>query len=181
MTLWLVRHALPLINKGICYGQFDIKADLAETQKCAAMLKNVLPAGSHLLASPLQRCELLAHVFTGLQPGLTFKKDDRLQEMNFGQWEGQAWADIDPTALSAWTADFASYRAGGTGESAGQFMTRVASAFDELDPAKDTVWITHAGVIRAATLIAQGIRHIDRADQWPLDAPAYGQWCKLTI
>ena len=181
MTLWLVRHALPLINKGICYGQFDIEANLAETQKCAAMLKNVLPAGSHLLASPLQRCELLAHVFKGLQPGLTFKKDDRLQEMNFGQWEGWAWADIDPATLSAWTADFANYRAGGTGESAGQFMTRVASAFDELDPAKDTVWITHAGVIRAATLIAQGIRHISRADEWPIDAPAYGQWCKLTI
>ena len=181
MTLWLVRHALPLINKGICYGQFDIKANLAETQKCAAALKNVLPAGAHLFTSPLQRCELLAHVLNGLQPELIVKKEHRLQEMNFGQWEGRAWADIDPAALSAWTADFANYRAGGTGESAGQFMTRVASAFDELDPTRDTVWITHAGVIRAATLITQGIRRIDRADQWPLDAPAYGQWCKLTI
>ena len=181
MTLWLVRHALPLINNGICYGQLDIKANLVETQKCAAMLKNVLPVGAHLLTSPLQRCELLAHVFNELQPGLTFEKDDRLQEMNFGQWEGRAWADIDPATLSAWTADFANYRAGGTGESAGQFMTRVASAFDEIDPAKDTVWITHAGVIRAATLIAQGIGHISRADEWPIDAPAYGQWCKLTI
>jgi len=181
MTLWLVRHAQPLIDKGICYGQLDMKANLAETQKCAAMLKNVLPAGAYLLTSPLQRCELLAQMFKSLQPGLTFKKDGRLQEMNFGQWEGRAWADIDPAALGAWTADFANYRAGDTGESAGQFMTRVASAFDELDPAKDTVWITHAGVIRAATLIAQGIRRIEQADQWPLDAPAYGQWCKLTI
>ena len=181
MTLWLVRHAQPLIDKGICYGQLDVQADLAETRKCAKTLQNILPRGSYLFTSPLQRCELLAHVFNGIQPGLTFRKDDRLQEMNFGQWEGRAWTDIEPAALSAWTADFANYRAGGTGESLTQFMTRVASAFDELDPAKDTVWLTHAGVIRAATLIARGIRHINRADEWPIDAPAYGQWCKLTL
>ena len=101
--------------------------------------------------------------------------------MHFGQWEDRPWAEIDKAELTDWTADFAHYRAGGTGESVTQFMARVADAFDELDPALDTVWLTHAGVIRAATLIAQGIRHISRADEWPTDAPAYGQWCKLTI
>ena len=181
MTLWLVRHALPLIDKGICYGQLDVKADLTETQKCAEMLKNVLPAGASLFTSTLQRCELLAPILIGLRPDLTYKKDARLQEMNFGRWEGRPWADIDTAELTAWTDDFAHYRAGGTGESVTQFMTRVAAAFDELDPTKNTVWITHAGVIRAATLLAQGIRHISRADQWPTHAPAYGQWCKLEL
>ncbi len=181
MTLWLVRHALPLIDKGICYGQLDVKADLAATQKSAEVLKNVLPRGTCVLTSPLQRCELLAHVFMSLQPDLMLKTDSKLQEMNFGQWEGRAWADIDKAELGAWTDNFAHYRAGGTGESVDQFMTRVAAAFDELDPARDTLWITHAGVIRAAALIASGIRHVSRADQWPLTAPAYGQWCKLTL
>jgi alpha-ribazole phosphatase len=101
--------------------------------------------------------------------------------MNFGQWEGRPWAAIDPAELAAWTANFADYRAGNSGESVAQFMARVATAFDQLDPAKDTLWVTHAGVIRAATLIAQGIRHISRADQWPSDAPSYGQWCKLNL
>ena len=181
MTLWLVRHAQPLISKGICYGQLDIKVHLAETQKCAEILKNTLPAGAHLSTSPLQRCDLLAHELIGLRPDLILEKDVRLQEMHFGQWEGRLWADINPAELAAWTDDFCNYRAGGTGENAGQFMARVASAFDELDPAKDTVWTTHAGVIRAVMLIAQGVRHISRADEWPIDAPAYGQWCKLTI
>jgi alpha-ribazole phosphatase len=36
-------------------------------------------------------------------------------------------------------------------------------------------------VIRAAQLLARGIRNIERADQWPSDAPSYGQWCKLEI
>ena len=101
--------------------------------------------------------------------------------MDFGQWEGRAWAAIDPAELAGWTADFAHYRAGVSGESVAQFMARVAAAFDARESAKDTLWITHAGVIRAATLIASGVRHITQASQWPLDAPAYGQWCKLSV
>ena len=179
MTLWLVRHAQPLINKGICYGQLDVPADLQATQTCAKKLIKALPKGINVITSTLQRCELLAPELIGLQPDLMVKNDPKLQEMHFGQWEGRPWADIDKAELSAWTADFANYRAGGTGESVTQLMARVASAFDELDPTKDTLWVTHAGVIRAATLIAKGVRHITSARQWPTDAPAYGQWCKL--
>lgn len=180
-SLWLVRHALPFIDTGICYGQLDVKADLAATQRCAQELKKVLPAGLCIVTSPLQRCELLTRELIGLQPDLTIKRDPRLEEMHFGAWEGRGWADIDPAELAAWTADFADYRAGGTGESVAQFMARVGSAFDALDPTQDTLWITHAGVIRAATLLAQGIRQIGRADEWPANAPSYGQWCKLAL
>ena len=59
-------------------------------------------------------------------------------------------------------------------------MGRVGHAIDDLPPA-DHVWITHAGVIRAAQLLAQGVRHVERADQWPVDAPAFGQWCTLVV
>ena len=181
MTLWLVRHALPSIEKGICYGQLDMPADLQATQTCAKELVNVLPKGITVITSPLQRCELLAQVLRGLQPDLAMKTDPTLQEMNFGQWEGRRWADIDQAELAAWTDDFANYRAGGTGESVDQFMTRVGEAFNELDPTKDTLWVTHAGVIRAATLLAQGIRHISEPSDWPTDAPAYGQWWQLQL
>ena len=179
MSLWMVRHALPLIAPGICYGQLNVPADLAATQACAQALHQALPKGITVVTSTLQRCELLAPELLRLQPDLMLKNDKKLQEMSFGQWEGRAWSDIDPAELAAWTDDFANYPAGGTGESVTQFMTRVAAAFDELDLSRDTLWITHAGVIRAATLIAQGIRRISRAEQWPIAAPAYGQWCKL--
>jgi alpha-ribazole phosphatase len=179
--LWLVRHAQPLIDKTICYGQLDVHADPEATHICAQELLNVLSKGISVSTSPLQRCELLAQAIIGLQPDLSIKTDARLQEMHFGQWEGRAWADIDKAELDGWTDDFADYPAGNTGESVRQFMTRVADALGELDPARDTLWVTHAGVIRAASLIASGIRHISRADEWPTDAPAYGQWCKLTL
>ncbi len=181
MSFWLVRHALPLIDRGICYGQLNVPADIEATKTCAQQLHRILPKGITVITSPLQRCELLALELIGLRPDLTVKNDLKMQEMNFGDWEGRAWADIDPAELAAWTDDFANYRVGHTGESVAQFMARVAAAFDELDPAKDTLWVTHAGVIRAASLIAQGVRHISRADQWPVAAPSYGQWCKLTL
>ena len=181
MTLWMVRHAQPLIDSGICYGQLDVPADAEATQICAEELAKVLPQSVTIACSPLQRCELLAPVLTGLRPDLGPKTDPKLKEMDFGQWEGRAWADIPKAELQAWTDDFANYRAGQTGESVAQFMTRVAAAFDELDPTQETLWITHAGVIRAATLIANGTRRITSADQWPIAAPAYGQWCKLTL
>jgi alpha-ribazole phosphatase len=181
MTLWLVRHAQPLIDKGICYGRLDMPADAEATQSCAEQLANCLPRGIVVVVSTLQRCELLAHELIGLQPDLACKTDPRLQEMNLGDWEGKLWLNIAQAELQAWTDDFANYRAGQTGESVTQFMARVAAAFDELDLNQDTLWITHAGVIRAASLLASGIRNITRADQWPIDAPAYGQWCKLPV
>lgn len=53
----------------------------------------------------------------------------------------------------------------------------VAAVWDETQASgQPTVWITHAGVIRAATMFAQGIRRLERADQWPLAAPGFGQW-----
>ena len=181
MTLWLARHAQPLVARGVCYGQLDMAAELQATQRCAEALAKVLPAGMTGASSPLQRCEQLASVLITLRPDLTLKPELKLQEMNFGEWEGRAWSDIPRAELDAWTANFADCTVGQTGESSAQFMARVASVFDALPRDQDTLWITHAGVIRAAQLLAGGVRRVDRADQWPMKAPAYGQWCKLRL
>ena len=195
MNLWLVRHAQPLIDAGICYGRLDMAAEADATAQCAARLAAQLPAGLRMVSSPLQRCEQLAHALYALRPDLAYKTDARLQEMNFGQWEGRAWQAIPRAELEAWTGDFAHYQAGHDGESVTAFMARVGAAFDELTlrpqplaMAQGTVvqesgvlWITHAGVIRAVELLAQGVRHIERADQWPVEAPKYGQWRTLAL
>ena len=180
--LWLVRHAQPLIAPGICYGQLDVAADADATIACARALVKILPRGVSIICSPLQRCELLAHVLIGLQPDLAYKTDPRLMEMDFGRWEGQRWDDIGAAALDAWVVDFTNYRPGG-GESVGQFMQRVAAVWDETALAADapTLWITHAGVIRAATLLRGGQRQIASAAQWPASAPSFGGWVQLAM
>ncbi|MEO5660107.1 MAG: histidine phosphatase family protein [Polaromonas sp.] len=181
MKLWLARHAQPLVGAGICYGRLDLAADACATAACAEKLAAQLPAGILVVSSPLQRCEQLAQALIGLRPDLAYKTDDRLQEIDFGRWEGRAWQEIDPAELQAWTADFANYAVGRDGESVKAFMTRVGAAFDALPHHDETLWITHAGVIRAVQLLAQGVRHIERANQWPLDAPKYGQWLRLNL
>ncbi len=181
MTLWLARHAQPLIDVGICYGQLDVPADGTATAQCAEALAAVLPPATNVQTSPLQRCEQLRKALCGLRADLTFQTDPRLQEMHFGTWEGRRWADIAPAELQAWTDDFSGYAAGGSGESVATFMARVAAALDAQKPAENTLWITHAGVIRAATLIASGQRQLHRASQWPTSGPAFGQWVTLAF
>jgi alpha-ribazole phosphatase len=113
----------------------------------------------------------------GLRPDLVSIIDTRLREMDFGRWEGQRWDAIDRQELHAWTTAFDTWRCGGTGECVMDVMERVAAAWDEArNQALPTAWITHAGVIRAATLIAQGVRRVTDASQWPKDAPGFGQW-----
>ena len=179
MTIWLARHAQPLIAAGICYGQLDMAADSAATAHCAATLAALLPPATTVVTSPLQRCEQLRQALSGLRRDLTHKTDPRLQEMHFGSWEGRPWTDIAPAELQAWTDDFSGYAAGGSGESVATFMVRVAAALDARDPAENTLWITHAGVIRAAMLIASGQRQLHHASQWPTSGPAFGQWVTL--
>ncbi|MES2186079.1 MAG: histidine phosphatase family protein [Pseudomonadota bacterium] len=178
-TLWLVRHAVPLVVRGTCYGRLDLPADAAATQQAAATLAAAVPAGARLVASPLQRCAQLAEALQVLRPDLRRTGDDsRIAEMDFGDWEGQAWNALDPAALAAWTADFARHRPGG-GESVADFLARVGSAWDDLHtdaPATPTVWVTHAGVIRAATLLAAGRRTVERATDWPAFPIGFGQW-----
>lgn len=181
MKLWLVRHAQPLIAAGICYGRLDMAADAAATAECARALAAQLPNGIRVVTSPLQRCEQLAQALHAQRPDLAYKTDPRLQEMDFGLWEGRAWQAIDPAELQAWTTDFVNYAVGGHGESVSRFMARVASAFDALDGQGETLWITHAGVFRAAELLSRGVRRLERADQWPPDAPNYGQWRTLDL
>ncbi|MES2189330.1 MAG: histidine phosphatase family protein [Pseudomonadota bacterium] len=181
MKLWLVRHAQPLIDSGICYGQLDMQADARATQDAAAAISGVLPRNILAANSPLQRCRQLADALMIIKPQMKFTTDVRLQEMNFGNWENRAWSSLPKEDLDDWTADFGNYTAGQNGESVMQFMGRVASAFDSLPRNADVLWVTHAGVIRAAQLLAQGLRKVDRADQWPPNAPSYGQWCTLEI
>ena len=176
--LWLVRHAQPCIAPGVCYGSLDISAEVQATHQTAQALALVLPQDAEIWTSPLQRCELLAQCLCGFRPDSAYKTDVRLVEMNFGEWEGAPWADIPRAALDAWTADFGDHRFGGV-ESANAVLSRVAGALQSLStlaPDRDVVWVTHAGVIRAATLLAQGVSQVQQASQWPSAAPGFGQW-----
>jgi alpha-ribazole phosphatase len=175
MSLWLVRHAKPLVAPGICYGALDLDADGDLTLAAAQTLARELPPGVSVQVSPLKRCQQLADALQALRGDLDFRTDARLREMDFGHWEGRAWDDIPRAAVDAWTDDFAQHRFGG-GESANEVLARVGSAWDELPAASLTLWIAHAGVAQAARLLQKGLRQVVQAKDWPLATLAYGEW-----
>ena len=182
MALWIVRHATPLIASGVCYGALDVAADTQHTLQAARALAQAIPLHCKVWVSPLQRCMQLADALSGIQPELKPQIDTRLREMDFGSWEGVAWDAIPLAAMQAWTDDFGAHRFGGVA-SANEVLTRVADVWDAArqHPDKDQVWITHAGVARAAKLLSQGIRRVESASQWPEDAPGYGEWSIFSL
>lgn len=176
MQLWLVRHAQPLVAPGTCYGALDVPADAGATRACAERLAQALPPGTALWSSPLQRCEQLRQDLLGLRPDLASKTDARLAEMDFGRWEGLHWDAVGRSAVDAWVADFGDHRPGG-GESANAVLQRVGSALQGAQALnRELVWLTHAGVVRAARLWLAGTRRIEQARDWPVSAPGWGEW-----
>ncbi|SCK53404.1 alpha-ribazole phosphatase [Variovorax sp. HW608] len=183
MKLLLVRHARTTAVDGFCYGRTDVSVLPEVTRAVAESVAPLLPAGVPLTCSPLSRCADLARTLIELRPDLrALPTDPRIAEMDLGEWEEQLWSAIDPAELEAWTRDFADTRAGRSGESTRQFLLRVGEAFDAWRAGgRDAVWITHAGVIRAAWLLRDGIRAIERSDQWPGQPIAFGECVTIEL
>ena len=194
MKLWLARHAQPLIASGVCYGVTDVAADAALTLQAAETLAKALPPHTLCRVSPLLRCQQLATALQQIRPDCLFNSttctDVRLIEMDFGHHEGQPWTDISKVEVDTWMADFGNHRFGGQ-ESANEVLQRVAQALkqalkdcqslqnSQTQSADAVLWITHAGVIRAATLLERGVTRLEAAAQWPRAVPAFGEYTQL--
>lgn len=177
MKLWLLRHAQVDLPEGLCYGASDVPAHAALTREAAHAAAELLPPSLPVWVSALGRAQALAQALQQLRPDLGAPSTDpRLNEMDFGRWELQPWDAVPRSAFDGWLADFAHHRFGGA-ESTQQVIDRVAQALQAVraTQAREAVWVTHAGVIRAVQfVVAHGGVDIASADQWPRDAPAPG-------
>lgn len=142
MRLTLVRRPRPLCEPGICYGRLDLECD-PEALKEAAMSLSGLARGARVFTSPAQRTLALA---TRLSPEAVV--DARLQELDFGVWEGRKWDEIDEQAIEKWQAGFPD-SAPPKGEALSAMAARCADwvANLEQDP-RPLIAVTHAGPIR---------------------------------
>jgi alpha-ribazole phosphatase len=176
VKLWLVRHGAVDCEEGTCYGATDVPAVASAAREIAGRVAPLLPHRVDVHASPLNRCAQVALALEALRPELQAQFDTRIAEMSFGTWEGRPWNEIARGEFDAWLTDFAAALAGGNGESTNGFMNRVGDAYDGwLAGGRDAAWITHAGVIRAVLLLHQGVRRVERADQWPTRAIGMGE------
>jgi alpha-ribazole phosphatase len=166
MKLWLIRHAPVLLPSGICYGASDVPADNAASLLAAKLAAEQLPQGLVLRVSGLTRVQQLANHLAVLRPDFPAATvDSRLNEMNFGCWEMQAWNSIPQAAFDAWLADFDHHCFGGV-ESTQTVLQRVGQALRDMR--SDELWLTHAGVIRAVQWIVEhGVVPVQQAANWP--------------
>ena len=166
-----------LAAPGLCYGRTDLACAVEATQAVAEAVAPLIPAGIDICSSPLRRCTALAGAVVSLRPDLQAARcDPRLAEMDFGNWEGKPWAEVGRADFESWMADFADGRVGGDGESTRQFMGRVGAAWDEWRTSgRDALWVTHAGVMRAVTLLQSGVRCPSDAAAWPKQTIGYGE------
>ena len=168
MILHLIRHSQPLVDPGICYGRLDVAAE--NVLVAAAALRAELPFGLPVWSSPLVRCRMLADALHD-SPAV----DERLVEMDFGDWEGRAWDAITRAELDAWAADIAGYAPPG-GESPLAVQRRALAFVAGLD-VPEAVVITHAGVMR--TLVAH-VRKLPPV-RWPELKFGFGERTVLTF
>lgn len=168
MILHLIRHPKPVVEPGICYGQLDLAAENIETT--AAALRALLPAGLPVWSSPLRRCRMLA---VELQSQPVF--DERLVEMNFGDWEGRPWDAIPRAELDAWAADVAGYAPPG-GESPHQLQQRALGFVASLS-VPEAALVTHAGIIRVLLAEWRGLA----LDEWTQLVFPYGSLTTVEV
>lgn len=143
MDIVLIRHLKPVNLAGICYGKTDVPAsdDIARLS-----IPFELPTAGAIWTSPLSRCLDLATRLQS-QHGYELSVDARISELDFGNWEMQAWDAIGPTLLDEWIAS--GFAALHNGESLIQFNARIFNWCEGLDRSTNHVVITHAGVIRS--------------------------------
>lgn len=166
MEIILIRHTSVDVPAGTCYGQTDVPLKPTFEQEAAvtsADLKAYVPF-DHVYTSPLSRCTRLA-TYCGYPDA---ERDSRLLELDFGDWEMQAFDDIQDPHLQEWFDDYLNVPAS-HGESFSMQYRRVADFLDELKtkPFQKIAVFTHGGVIVCAQIYA-GLLKIEDAFTSPI-------------
>lgn len=140
-TILFLRHPAPKIPLGFCYGQTDL--EIAEPEKLSPSVSEF----ELIFSSPLQRCIKAAQI---LFPKNEIITDERLKELNFGEWENRKWDDVPKNELDEWSKNLLSFRPGGS-ESFQELSERVNAFLQELLQRKEEkiLVLSHAGTMRA--------------------------------
>lgn len=157
MEIYLIRHTTPHIEKGICYGQSDVPLANSFENEWQA-LKDKLPiAADVIFSSPLSRCMVLASKL-GVHYDVPVIQNDRLKELNFGDWEMKQWNNIDQKILHEWMDNYLNVKCPG-GESYQDLAERVQLFLTNLktEGHSKVIIVTHHGAMKAMHSILKNV------------------------
>ncbi|MGY3443641.1 MULTISPECIES: histidine phosphatase family protein [unclassified Bradyrhizobium] len=158
-TIHLIRHGHhPLLGRYLCGRQPGVSLDLLGRRQMAHCAELMHPRPDIVRSSPQLRARQSANVLGGAL-GLRVEVASEVDELDYGEWTGQQFADLqsDPAWLR-WNTQRSRNRPPG-GESMGALQTRVVAYLDRLrnDPAGTIALVSHAEPIRAALLHYKGL------------------------
>lgn len=174
MEIYLIRHTTPNIEKDICYGQSDIDVtENFENEAKKIVTQIQFDDLTKVFSSPLKRCKKLAEKFSK-----NIQFDERLLEINFGNWELQSWNTIPRSESDPWMNDFVNVTIP-NGESYLDLAARADLFFEEIKLLKceKIIVVTHAGVIR--TIMAK-LNNIALVKSFDIKVE-YGQVFKIEV
>lgn len=179
MDLYLVRHPETIAPKGTCYGRTDFPLKYPVEDTAHSTFSYLPPNFDHFLSSPAPRALKLAHaLLLKYNPNqtpseLTINTDNRLLEMDFGDWDGKLWEDIPRKETIPWMKDFVNARTP-NGEAFTDLIHRVdlflndwkrngasREQWEETNKQKleSIIVVCHSGPIRAILCRMHGIPH----------------------
>jgi alpha-ribazole phosphatase len=145
MIVKVVRHTAVGIASDICYGQSDVALASTAFADISAVKAKLEYKNEIIYSSPLKRCKLLAEALSS-----DIRYDDRLKEINMGDWEMKKLSELDETSYKNWLANLGTYRPP-RAETYTDVQTRVVDFFKEKieSGTQDTIIVAHDGVIRS--------------------------------
>ena len=148
MHFFFLRHTSLNVEPNIFYGQTDLDVsdsfrDELKIIKNKIKKENININKMNLYSSPLKRCKKLAK---SLKEKIYL--DNRLKEMNLGDWEMKKFSSIPEAEIRSWEEDLLNYKIP-NGETNKEFLSRLKNFTDEITQLSfDEVFIVaHAGSI----------------------------------
>jgi broad specificity phosphatase PhoE len=151
-----VRHGQTTINReGRLQGRLDAPlTDLGIEQARRAADALATCGATRVFASPLQRATDTATAIAS-RLGVPVEADDRILELDYGQWDGRKFAEVSDAEWGAWRASPLFAPPGG--ESLSAVGARVADFCTERSATEATVVaVSHVSPIKAAVIWALG-------------------------
>ncbi len=162
VLLHLLRHGAPELT-GRMLGRTDSPVTAEGMAACMARVKPL--NFKKIVCSDLMRSQAVADAI-GRERGLAPTTDARWRELDFGDWDGLAAAEIDAAALQRFWDDPDGEPPPG-GERWSDLVARITDATEDLTPETSLI-VTHGGAMRAAlkSLCGFGLREL-----WAFDLP----------
>jgi alpha-ribazole phosphatase len=177
MDITLIRHTKVETEQGVCYGKSNVSLGPSFEQELIIIANKIQGIGFDVIySSPLLRCRKLAE---SLFPNKIIIYDDRLMEMDFGEWEGLKWDDIfNSEEGKVFFSDYVNTICPG-GESYTTLIERIKTFYLEIKTkhkGNKIAIVTHGGPIRAFMYIIKKIPQ-EKTFETKVD---YGEMIRIT-